>query len=703
MYLLKQIHTLIIKVRKSHMKKSRIIFPIAALCFPLFLSACNFDNGEEPKQEKPTPAEPTPGEEEQKPTPSGEDDNPSGGGEGEDQQGGEEENPPEPEIPVVEMNKKQALQTLSSSPYSSSFKCTEDIGLSDAKSVGIDEKKLTSEELYPVAEKTSEVHVYSASEIGLEEHGLNNAGALSIFIESIKNIEGIKIIELDDVIYDINSTISFAGIDNLYIVGKEHTMFFSGSWGTYLHATSCKNLHLNNIQFDMKYSPTISGEIVAVDEQESYADVTIKVPGEFDLSYAGYRNFDSSNSSSGQCSYMECFLDPVTNKYVPDPNHNLFYNSATSFNNPGVLSLAFNGDRLTIRLSKSFAYCSYRTPVMGAHVSFAFTMYQNHALGFDNCEGLRIENTNVYTCGGMGIHIGGGKDIGLNRMNFRNKEGSSRIMTCTADIIHSVSVEGDLKVTNCILEASHDDALNIKTWYCNVSDASKISSKYTITQSGQSPDNKFDVGDVIELYDKKTLARIKSFEIIELEKNGSNYEVKVKGINGAKVDPEDTKFLLGNDTKATHLYLHNCLIQNKRNRGILLQARHCEISNCCFRNIIHGPIQILGVRDIFGEAILPDHVVVKNNKFTKIALLVCGILVVTGGVFQFFVGETTLRTFVNVESGSLEYLEYMREMLKETGGSYYTGALGIVNAILAILSGLAIGAAPFLPEKKLAK
>ena len=203
------------------------------------------------------------------------------------------------------MNKKQALQTLSSSPYSSSFKCTEDIGLSEAKSVGIDEKKLSSEEMYPVPEKTSEVHVYSASEIGLTEHGINNAGALALFIDSIKNVEGIKIIELDDVTYDINSTISFAGIDDLYIVGKEHTMFLSGSWGTYLNASSCKNLHLNSIQFDMKNSPTISGEIVAVGEQESYSDVTIKVPSEFDLSYSGYRSFDSSNSSSGQCSYMD--------------------------------------------------------------------------------------------------------------------------------------------------------------------------------------------------------------------------------------------------------------------------------------------------------------------------------------------------------------------------------------------------------------
>ena len=95
--------------------------------------------------------------------------------------------------------------------------------------------------------------------------------------------------------------------------------------------------------------------------------------------------------------------------------------------------------------------------------------------------------------------------------------------------------------------------------------------------------------------------------------------------------------------------------------------------------------------------------VVKDEKVAKIALLVCGGLTVVGGVFQFFVGETALRSFTNIESGSLENLDWVREKLREMGGKYYTGGLGIVDAVLAILAGCAFAVAPFLPEKKLAK
>ncbi len=517
---------------------------------------------------------------------------------------------------VVMLDKKTALEKLASGPYQGGFAVEDNIGLSEPGIVGIDEDKLYNEELYPVPEKTADVHVYSAKDdIGMYYGAANNAGTLAAFISSIKNVQGIKIIEFEDIAYDIKSPIIISGIDDLYLVGKPNTIFLSETWGSYFIATSCHNLHLNNLQFDMVHSPTISGVITSVSDGDGYADITIKVPEEFDLAYQGYRNFDATNSGSGQCSYMECYLDEKTGRYVPDLSHNLFYNSATSFNNPGVTNLYFDGDLLTIRLNKGFAYCSYKTPVIGTHVSFAFTMYQNPGLSFDDCENLYLENLNIYTTGGMGCHLGGGKNIFINRTNYRCKEGSARIMTCTADIIHSVSIEEDLKITNCILEASHDDALNIKTWYCTISDVSKISSRLTIKQAGQKPDTKFDVGDIIELFDKETLQRMKSFEIIELEKNGSNYDVKVKGLNGAKVENNDVNYLVGNDTKATHMYLHNCLIQHKRNRGILLQARHSEISNCCFRNIVHGAIQVLGVRDIFGEAILPDNILIANNKF----------------------------------------------------------------------------------------
>lgn len=520
------------------------------------------------------------------------------------------------EEPLPTMSKAEVLNALSASPFKTKMTSDADVALNNLANVGIDEDKLYNEELYPVPEKTSSVHIYSAKDdVGMFYGAPNNAGTLSNFINEIKNIEGIKIIEFEDITYDMKAAVNIEGIQDLYLVGKEHTLFELEGWGSYLIATSCTNLHLNNIQFDMKYSPTISGVISSFTESDDYTDVVLDVPNEFDMTYEGYRNFDPS-SVQGQCSYMECYYDSETGRYVPDLAHNLYFNSSTSTDNYGVQYASVSQGKMTVRLSHSFAYCSYHKPVIGTHVSFAFTMYQNFGLSFNSCEELYLENTNLYVCGGMGIHFSGGKNIYMNRANFRCKEGSQRIMTCTADIVHSVTVENDLKITNCILEASHDDALNIKMWYANIGEASKIQSKYLIRQGSQTPGTKFEVGDVIELIDKTTMQRMKSFQITESEKVGANYEVKVKGLNGSKIDPDtDVNYMVANDTKATHLYLHNCLIQHKRNRGILLQCRYSEISNCCFRNVVHGSIQILGISDSFGEAILPSYVDVKDNKF----------------------------------------------------------------------------------------
>ena len=43
----------------------------------------------------------------------------------------------------------------------------------------------------------------------------------------------------------------------------------------------------------------------------------------------------------------------------------------------------------------------------------------------------------------------------LNRVRFMRDKASDRLLTCTADIIHTADLTGDLKITNCVLEGSH--------------------------------------------------------------------------------------------------------------------------------------------------------------------------------------------------------------------------------------------------------
>ena len=135
------------------------------------------------------------------------------------------------EDPIPVMSKSEVLNTLLSSPYKNRMQCDDDIALSNISAVGVDEDKLFNEELYPVPNKTSEVHVYSAKDdVGMFYGAQNNAGSLSNFINSIRNVQGIKIIEFEDITYDLKSPINVETIDDLYLVGQEHTLFLATSW-----------------------------------------------------------------------------------------------------------------------------------------------------------------------------------------------------------------------------------------------------------------------------------------------------------------------------------------------------------------------------------------------------------------------------------------------------------------------------------------
>lgn len=66
---------------------------------------------------------------------------------------------------------------------------------------------------------------------------------------------------------------------------------------------------------------------------------------------------------------------------------------------------------------------------------------------------------------GMALTSGTTSNLYINRFNLVVKEDSSALMTSTADAMHFSLMDGDVSVTNSIIEYSHDDALNIKHGY----------------------------------------------------------------------------------------------------------------------------------------------------------------------------------------------------------------------------------------------
>lgn len=503
------------------------------------------------------------------------------------------------------IKEKEALDMLKNSPFSNYVNTEESLGLYEMYNVGVNKDRFDNEILYEVPEDGI---VYIAEEQGITQDAETNTGTMNLFLKSIKSVEGNKIIKFKKGTYYFSGSIDILGIDNLYLVGEEGTEFINTGWSSYFEARVSNNIHINNITFDMKNSPAISGIIKSVSETSSQSKVVLDIPEEFDLKHNLYNSWEGTT-----CSYMECYYDELTGSYVPDRNGNLFYNSPTSASNKGVVGASYNNlsRELTITLNKSFPYCSYTTPKVGTNVSFAYTMYENHGLYFFQCENVYLENVNVHVSAGMGFRVDEGKNVYLNRVNYKNRDGSKRIMTSTADIIHTAALEGDLTITNSIFEASHDDALNIKTFYTKVTSVNASAREIEVTQTQNEVTINYEIGDTIEVYSTETMGLVDTYTVTDLMKSGKTYILTVdKRPRNVEVGQN-----VGNSTKATKLTLDNCIIRNKRNRGILLQARNSVISNCTFQNVVMGAIQVLSVHDVFREAIVPQNIQLINNKF----------------------------------------------------------------------------------------
>lgn len=502
-------------------------------------------------------------------------------------------------------NVNEVINRLNSSAFSNEIECKENIGLNDMKNVGVNKNRFENETLYLIPEGT----IYLAEDYNITPLGENNSGNLSSLLASLVNVKGNKIIKFKQGVYKFSATVDTDGIEDLYLVGDNTEFLYSG-WGTYFEAKVSKNIMISNISFDMEYSPTIAGIVKRVDRINNNPVVVLDIPNEFDLTQSLYQNWQNKT-----CSYMEYYYDEKTDGYVPNRNGNLFYNSPSSSNIKGVYGANYSSSskELAITLNENFAYRTkdYADPAIGTKVSFAYTMYENHGFHFVNCENVYFENVNVYTTGGMGFRVENGKNFYLNRTNFATKKGSNRIMTCTADIIHTIGLEGDLNITNCLLEGSHDDALNIKSFYTKVTSINASSKEIDISQTQNEVAINYEIGDTIDVYNPENMEFIDTFKIVDLTKIGTSYTLTVD----KRPSKVKENYTVGNASKITKMTLDNCIIRNKRNRGILLQSRDSKIINCTFQNVVMGAIQVLAVNDIFREAIVPQNIEICNNKF----------------------------------------------------------------------------------------
>ncbi len=486
---------------------------------------------------------------------------------------------------------------LSSGIYKTSTQTTAEVGLADPQNVGIDEASFTAtaDTVPPDGECAA---VFYVTDHGITTKRSDNSAVMAGLISKVAKVEGIKKIVFPEGVYRFARTTVFSGISDLYVCGEDGRPFtiLMTSWQPGIKVTDCQNIHFNGYRFDYEHPSAVTGRVVSSDSRSR--TVTLKIDEPYDLSRPEYNGGRVQYGS-----YMEYEYDAVAGVYVPNYNGNLLYNSTGD----GIRNIKDGSyDPATRELTITFG-CQIKDVAAGVRVNVAFTMYEHFGFHASDSRGLYIEDVCLYHTAGMAMGASRVEGIYINRLRIAPPEGSERLMTATADCLHFGSCTGEIVVKNSYFSHSHDDAMNIKGAYAKVLYGLPQSIVYD--KSYGTLEAK--VGDVLDAYEVATFKYLGSWTITGIDTEDGRYTV------AEPVGVELKGALICNASTSPALTVDNCFIGDKRNRGMLIQCRGAVVSNCTFRNVLHGAIQILSVADIFAEGIMPRDVTVKNNKFLQ--------------------------------------------------------------------------------------
>lgn len=491
------------------------------------------------------------------------------------------------------------IGSMTQSPFLDGALDTQEFGLTAPQKVGVDRSLFEGEIRYPVAEDAA----FSSDAIFVVNRQEGTAGlkrALEEAKECNRQGKQVKIklpagefrLSMEGITAAETYLLHVQGFDGLHIEGSDTTLVMENDgsqWVGFIEFSDCKNVYMQDVALDYAVAPVLAGTLESLDAENKQA--VVAMDEEFLAAWGEYGEVR-----------LKSYVETGENK-APYPDGNFYYDSGDA---QGIASCVFEGGKAKIRFNGALQ----PTPT-GTAVSLAVTMYGNNAIHFEECEQMHLETVRVYTCPGMGITAMKCNGLYWNRANVMLKEGSARLMTATADAMHLTACTGDVIVSNCLIENTHDDGINIKSgFYMTVNSVSYGSGKVVL--DGYSDENlPVREGDQIEIYTDK-LEYVATLTAKNVQTSGRNYAIYPT----EDIFEVSEGMVAVNVSVSPRFVFENNIVRNKRNRGMLIQVRGAVIRNCTFSNIAHGSINVIselatGAR----EAMMPRDILFENCKF----------------------------------------------------------------------------------------
>ena len=259
----------------------------------------------------------------------------------------------------------------------------------------------------------------------------------------------------------------------------------------------------------------------------------------------------------------------------------------------------------------------------------AHTYHSRPGILIENAKNIRLSDITIHSQPGMGIVGNRSEDVVISGLKVVPVGGHH--MATNTDATHFTSMKGLLRFENCIFDGQGDDFTNVHSYYQAIIDRED---EYTCIMQEKTPDGTHaqtldypDIGDILELTDKKTLQTVGHYTVVDCTPMHEEWMCRV---NLDKPLPEDTEDLVLSDiTRLPRVELISCTATRHFARSILLKNRDALVENCTFRDVM-GPAIVAAAEAWWYEGVCPANITIRGNRIYNCAEIwgeACGIVV----------------------------------------------------------------------------
>jgi hypothetical protein len=236
-----------------------------------------------------------------------------------------------------------------------------------------------------------------------------------------------------------------------------------------------------------------------------------------------------------------------------------------------------------------------------------------------NSKNIGINNVNVYAAGAMALIAEKSTNIYLDAFNVKLPEGSSRMISASADATHFVNCKGEIKMENCIFQNMLDDATNVHGTYMVVSKI--IDNKTVELKFKHYQQEGFDFanpGDTVRFIDRHTLLPIFKSVVSNINHiSEETYELTVSDDLSKKVNLESA---VENVSWMASLTMKNCVVKQNRARSILISTSKKVLVDSNYFSSMMAGVRICGDANYWFESGPVSNVIIKNNTFEELGI-----------------------------------------------------------------------------------